>query len=114
MRFCAFRVDDMKNMEEIIDCLGTHLDDLQPVCHDIVVNATAALKTFHDKCDKSMQAVCPEAIGKPTTPQCLVIHLADLEKECLAEISHIIIEMKEEVPYESNLQGNDIVVRFKR
>ena len=26
----------------------------------------------------------------------------------------IIIEMKEEVPYESNLQGNDIVVRFKR
>lgn len=26
----------------------------------------------------------------------------------------IIIEMKEEVPYESNLQGNDIVIRFKR
>lgn len=26
----------------------------------------------------------------------------------------IIIEMKEEVPYESNLQGNDVVLRFKR
>lgn len=26
----------------------------------------------------------------------------------------IIIEMKDEVPYESNLQGNDIVIRFKR
>ena len=91
MRFCAFRVPDMKNMEDIIKCMDAHVDELVPPCKEMVQNATAALNEFHAACDASLTAQCPDAIGKtPATGKCLVQHLADLEHGCLAEISELI------------------------
>lgn len=58
-RFCAFRVPDMKNMEDIVNCMSLHLDDLCPPCKEMVQNATASLAGFHAACDASLTAqVC--------------------------------------------------------
>ena len=41
--------------------------------------------------DASLTAQCPDAIGKtPATRKCLVQHLVDLDRGCLAEISELI------------------------
>ena len=93
MRFCAFRVPDMNNMEDIIKCMNTHLNDLNPMCKDKVENATAALLSFHAACDASLEAQCPEAIGNSMhTGKCVAEHLADLQHGCLLEISKLIVE----------------------
>jgi len=58
-RFCAFRVPDMKNMEDIVKCMDSHLDDLCPPCKEMVQNATSSLLGFHAACDASLTAqVC--------------------------------------------------------
>ena len=91
-RFCAFRVPDMANMEDIIKCMGSHVDELFPPCAEMVKNATAALDGFHAACDASLNAQCPDAIGSTRpTAKCIVEHLADLEHGCLAEISKLMI-----------------------
>ena len=91
LRFCAFRVPDMKNMEDIIKCMDAHVDELLPPCKEMVHNATAVLNGFHAACDASLTAQCPDAIGKtPATRKCLVQHLVDLDRGCLAEISELI------------------------
>lgn len=91
-RFCAFRIPDMNNMEDIVKCMGAHLADLNPVCKEMVENATTALAGFHAACDASLTAQCPEAIGNtPHTGMCLVEHLADLEHGCLAEVSKLMM-----------------------
>jgi len=55
-RFCAFRVPDMKNMEDIVKCMDLHLEDLCPPCKEMVQNATSALSGFHAACDASLTA----------------------------------------------------------
>jgi hypothetical protein len=91
-RFCAFRVPDMQNMEDIVKCMDAHVDELQEPCKMIVQNATAALAGFHAACDPSLKAVCPEAIGNTQhTGLCLVQHLAALSSPCLSEISKLML-----------------------
>ncbi|KAJ1473937.1 hypothetical protein T484DRAFT_1834183, partial [Baffinella frigidus] len=34
-RFCAFRIPDMKNMEDIVKCLDAHKADLAPPCAEM-------------------------------------------------------------------------------
>ena len=92
MRFCAFRVPDMNNMEDIIKCMNTHLNDLNPMCKEKVENATAALLSFHAACDASLEAQCPDAIGNSMhTGKCVAEHLADLQHGCLVEISKLML-----------------------
>lgn len=91
-RFCAFRVPDMQNMEDIVKCMDAHVDELHEPCKMVVQNATAALAGFHAACDPSLKDVCPEAIGNtPHTGLCLVQHLAALSSPCLGEISKLML-----------------------
>lgn len=99
MRFCAFRVPDMRNPEDIIKCLDSHLEDLNPPCQDMVKNATATLKKFHTACDPDFNNICPEAVGKlDKTHDCVIENLAALSSGCLQTISDIAKDMKKHRP----------------
>jgi len=95
MRFCAFRVPDMDNFEQIIQCMQSHSADLVPECRAIVQNISDDIAAFHTACDTDMQAKCPDAIGQPMkTHECIIVNLADLSHGCLAEISTIAQKME--------------------
>ena len=89
-RFCAFRVPDMKNMEDVLKCMDSHIDQLAPQCAKIVANATKGLAEFHTACDPSLLELCPHDIGKATTGPCIAFNLDKLKPECLAELSAIM------------------------
>mmetsp|Transcript_50750 Transcript_50750/g.120875 ORF Transcript_50750/g.120875 Transcript_50750/m.120875 type:complete len:292 (+) Transcript_50750:35-910(+) len=89
-RFCAFRIPDMKNMEDIVKCLDAHKADLAPPCAEMVTNITATLAEFHAACDPSLTEVCPDAIGKPATAPCMAFNLDKMETVCLSKLSEIM------------------------
>jgi len=90
MRLCAFRVPDMENVEDILKCMDEHVSDLEPECKEMVQDATKMLEEFHATCDPDLTEVCPNAIGKSMeTSECVMLHLAELSKGCLTEITKI-------------------------
>ena len=99
MRFCAFRVPDMENMEDIIKCLDAHQEDLREPCKDMVANATATISKFHTACDEDLNKICPAAVGNSDkTHECVVENLAELSSGCLQAISDIAKDMKNRHP----------------
>mmetsp|Transcript_31571 Transcript_31571/g.77421 ORF Transcript_31571/g.77421 Transcript_31571/m.77421 type:complete len:284 (-) Transcript_31571:168-1019(-) len=91
-RFCAFRVPDMQNMEEIIECMKTHDEQLQPECKVLVDEASATIDAFHGVCDSSLTTLgCDPKLPSSYKP-CIVEHLDSLEKPCLTEISAILMK----------------------
>ena len=54
MRFCMFRVQDMMNPEQLVQCMQVHSSDLAPTCRAFVQNATDRFKSLHDGCDADM------------------------------------------------------------
>eukprot|EP00960_Hanusia_phi_P005239 151758-Hanusia_phi.AAC.1 len=95
MRFCAFRVPDMDNFEQIIKCMSDHSADLCPECRLIVQNISDDINAFHAACDADLQSKCPSAIGEPMkTHECIIVNLADLSHDCLAEISTLAQKME--------------------
>eukprot|EP00291_Cryptomonas_curvata_P011810 CAMPEP_0172188038 /NCGR_PEP_ID=MMETSP1050-20130122/21682_1 /TAXON_ID=233186 /ORGANISM="Cryptomonas curvata, Strain CCAP979/52" /LENGTH=215 /DNA_ID=CAMNT_0012862449 /DNA_START=129 /DNA_END=772 /DNA_ORIENTATION=- len=95
MRFCMFRVEDMGNPEQILECMQSHSAELGPLCRDFVQNATARVQALHAGCDADMAALCPgtPSFG-PARKQCVALHLADLSKPCLAAISALLVDME--------------------
>jgi hypothetical protein len=100
MRFCIFRVEDMDNPEQILQCMQSHSAELSPLCHDFVQNATARVQALHDGCDADMTLLCPgtPSFG-PARKQCVVLHLADLSKPCLSAISALLVDMEAHHPH---------------
>lgn len=91
-RFCAFRVDDMKNFDLVLACMQSHAAELEPECKAEVDAAAELIGTFHKACDDDIKASCPDVVsGNPQqTKDCIVEHLADLSKGCLAELSTLL------------------------
>jgi hypothetical protein len=88
-----FRVEDMENPEQIVQCMQSHASELDPLCRDFVQNATVMIKALHDGCDADMAALCPNTPDfSPERKTCVVHHLADLSKPCLSAISTLLVE----------------------
>lgn len=97
MRFCAFRIDDMKNMEEIVECLDRHLDELGQPCKNATVFAAKFIEDFHNGCDDDLKEFCPTLIGKPEQGKCVLENLPELKKDCLVMVQksiYLMIRMK--------------------
>ena len=100
MRFCIFRVEDMANPEQIVQCMQSHSTELDPLCRDFVQNATNRIKSLHDGCDADMATFCPNTPSfGPERKACVVTHLSDLSKQCLSAISALLIDMEKHHPH---------------
>lgn len=93
MRFCAFRVDDMANMEEIVMCLDRHIDQLSQPCKNVTAFAAHFIEEFHAGCDGSLSTFCPNDIGKPEQGKCIIEHLPSLSQSCLTMVQKVIYLM---------------------
>ena len=100
VRFCMFRVEDMGNPEQILQCMQSHSAELAPLCRDFVQNATARVQALHAGCDADMAALCPgtPSFG-PARKRCVALHLADLSKPCLSAISALLVDMEAHHPH---------------
>jgi hypothetical protein len=90
MRFCAFRVNDMDNMEEIVTCMKAHDADLVPECKEKVDEAATTFSEFHASCDADLTAQGCSLTDPKDYGKCIVLHLGDMSHECLVKVSDIM------------------------
>ena len=99
LRFCAFRVDDMQDREQILKCMSNHESQLQPLCGEFVANATQKINKFHTACDSDVSTLCKVTTLGPELRKCVVANLASLSKTCLATISELLSDMESHFPH---------------
>lgn len=96
MRFCAFRVSDMRNMEEIVTCMHNHDAELMPECKEHIDEVFADMAGFHTGCDESLKKWEANVPNPEVYMPVIVEHLAELDAAtCLTKISEILMKHME-------------------